>query len=138
MATDVLVLGPFVFTDFSVPDRLPLGGRQHHMVHKMPGGDRVIDCLGPDDADRAWSGTLWGNRAQGDALMLDALRRAGKPLSYSNGFEARTVVITEFQARVQKPTCIEYSICVTPSDNPGGSSGGGANVGALVVADLVS
>ena len=78
MALDVMILGPFVFTDFAVPDRLPFGGKQHMTVHKMPGGSRVIDCMGPDDDDRSWSGILWGDDALAEALTLDAMRRAGE------------------------------------------------------------
>ena len=124
MSLDVLTLGPFVFDDFSVPERMPFGGRQKMTVHKMPGGSRVIDCMGPDDIDRLWNGTLWGDNALSDAFTLDALRRSGEQLPYSNGIESRTVVILEFLPLVRKFTCVEYSIILTTVDNSGGGFGG--------------
>jgi hypothetical protein len=138
VSTDVLILGPFVFTDFSVPERLPFGGRQQMHIHRMPGGSRVIDCMGPDDIDRIWNGTLWGDTALSDALALDAMRQAGEPLAYSNGVEARTAVILEFLPLVRKVTCVEYSIAIVMAD--GGSDGasgfGLSAIDSLIGADL--
>lgn len=142
MALDVLSLGPFVFDGFAVPEKLPAGGRQHLVVHKMPGGSRTIDAMGPDDIDRAWSGTMWGAAALSDALTLDALRRSGEPLPYSNGVEARSVVILEFLYEVRKFQCVEYSIILTPTDSYGGGGTGFAigfgfgGIESLVSADL--
>lgn len=124
MSLDVLVLGPFVFDDWSAPERLPGGGRHNLITHKLPGGGRVIDAMGPDDIDRGWTGTLWGDSALSDALTLDALRRSGEPLPFSNGYEARTVVILEFLPLVRKFQCVEYSILLTPTDSFGGGGGG--------------
>lgn len=123
MSFDVLTLGPFVFDGFSTPERMPFGGRQHMHVHKMPGGARAIDCMGPDDVDRAWEGTIWGQDAINDALTLDALRKAGAPLPFSNGIESQTVVILEFLPRVRKFNCVEYAISVTPLSGGGGGFG---------------
>ena len=72
MALDTLVLGPFVFTDFRVPDRMPFGGKQQLVIHKMPGGARTIDAMAPDDNDRTWSGTMRGANAYSDIQTLDA------------------------------------------------------------------
>ena len=135
MPTDVLILGPFEFDGWSTPEKLPFGGKQHMHVHKMPGGERVIDCLGPDDDDRSWSGILWGDSALSDALTLDGLRKAGEPLPYSNGVEARTVVISEFKPKMRKATCVEYEITVTPADG-GGGGGGIGSLDAIVGSDI--
>ncbi|MFH7191375.1 hypothetical protein ACHWGL_31215, partial [Klebsiella pneumoniae] len=53
------------------------------------------------------------------------MRRAGEPLAYTNGMEARTVVILEFLWKVRRVTCIEYDIAVVIVDNDRGGSGGG-------------
>ena len=47
MPLDVLLLGPIAFADFATPDCAPFGGRQQMAVHKLIGGQRVIDTLGP-------------------------------------------------------------------------------------------
>ena len=48
MSTDTLTLGGFAFTGYSTPDVMMGGGRQAMVVHKLPGGMRVIDTLGHD------------------------------------------------------------------------------------------
>lgn len=134
MALDTLVLGGFVFTDFAVPDQMPFGGRQHTVVHKMPGGARVIDCMGPDDADRTWSGILWGAGALGQMLSLDALRRAGTELPFSWGAEGRTAVISDCHFEVKKFQCVHYTITVILTD--GGTGGALGLAEEMILADL--
>ena len=53
---DVLTVAGIPFTDFAPPDAMPGGGDQAMVGHKLPGGQRVIDILGPDEADVTWSG----------------------------------------------------------------------------------
>jgi hypothetical protein len=122
MSLDILVLGSFVFTDFAVPELLPAGGRQQMRVHKMPGGDRIIDTMGPDDDDRQFSVLHVGEDALADALTLDAMRISGQPSPYSNGVEARIVVIAAAPFRVEKFNVVHQDLVLTPVDNPGGSS----------------
>jgi hypothetical protein len=138
MPTDFLTLGPFVFTDFSVPERMPFGGKQQMHIHRMPGGSRVIDAMGSDDIDRAWHGTLWGSDAIGDALTLDAMRRSGEELPYANGIESRTVVVLEFLPQVRKVTCVEYSIVLVCTDNPMGGGFGFGGIDAQIGLDIAS
>jgi len=122
MATDALILGPFVFDDWSTPDHLPFGGRQQVIIHRMPGGSRVVDCMGPDDHERIIVGKLYGSDAINQALMLDALRSSGSELPYSNGVEARTVVIAEFSPRMIKVNYIEFDMTLVTSDDSGGGA----------------
>ena len=92
MPLDVLLLGPIAFTDYSPPECLPFGGRQQMAVHKLIGGQRVIDTLGPDDEDIQWSGRFFGAGALSTCLALDSLRAAGQvlPLSYAGmGYTVR-------------------------------------------------
>jgi hypothetical protein len=58
LATDVLVLGSLAFDDWSTPSKMGYGGRQMTAVHKLPGGARVVDTLGPDEKDIQWTGTF--------------------------------------------------------------------------------
>jgi hypothetical protein len=44
----VLTLGGIVFDDFSTPSAMGAGGKQAMVIHKLPGGSRVIDTLGLD------------------------------------------------------------------------------------------
>lgn len=138
MATDHLVLGPFEFTDFSPPSKMPGGGKHAMHVHKLPGGSRVIDMLGPDDADISWSGTFWMNDAYGQALQLDGMRSAGLPLPLMWGGQFYLVVIADFKYEVQRmPQCVHYHIsCVVASNPMTGVGGFVASIGSLVGADL--
>ena len=118
MALDALVLGPFVFTDFAVPDAMPFGGKQQLRVHKKPGGSRTVDAMGPDDNERYFTAIFRGSEALGNAYTLDALRRSGAELPYSNGVEARTVVIAAFEPVVKRFNHIEFAIALITTDNP--------------------
>jgi hypothetical protein len=51
MPTDILILAGVEFDSYSTPQRMMGGGNQAMVVHKLPGGDRTIDTLGPDEAD---------------------------------------------------------------------------------------
>lgn len=63
MSTDVLLLGGLTFDEFSTPSRIGYGGRQALQVHKLPGGSRTVDLLGPDETNISFSGTFWGTGA---------------------------------------------------------------------------
>jgi len=96
MPLDVLLLGPIAFTDYSPPECMPFGGRQQMAVHKLIGGQRVIDTLGPDDEDIQWSGRFFGAGALSTCLALDSLRAAGQVLPLSYAGMAYTIVIQVF------------------------------------------
>jgi hypothetical protein len=119
MAQDVLTLGNFTFTDFSVPTMMTGGGKQAMVVHKLPGGSRVIDTLGPDEAQANWSGIFFGPTAYDQALVLDAMRAVGDVLPLTWGGQFRWVVIEDFNYRVRRlPSWGEYVISCTVLSNP--------------------
>lgn len=119
MANDVLILGGIVFDGFSAPDKMPFGGKQSMAIHKLPGGRRVIDTLGPDDADFSWSGQFYGDDAYATAMALDALRAQGRELPLIWGGQFWMVVIADFAPKVVRlPTWVEYAITVTVSQAP--------------------
>lgn len=80
-----VTLGPLVFQDYEVPERIPFGGQQRLVTHKLPGGDRITDAMGRDDAPIAWSGYFSGPGAMDRARQLDALRVAGDVLPLTWG-----------------------------------------------------
>jgi hypothetical protein len=139
MATDFLMLGPIVFDQFSTPDRMGFGGEHTMAVHRLPGGRRVIDTLGPDDDDLVWHGRFFGANAYPTALAIDAFRRQGTVLPLAFAGQAYQVLIREFEAEIERlPQAVAYRIrCVIASGGVGGVS---ANVGAaqLAAADLAA
>jgi hypothetical protein len=108
-----LTLGGIVFQDFEVPERINFGGEQMLAVHKLPGGSRVIDAMGADDAEIRWSGRFRGPSAEERATLLDFMRRAGNQILLTWSFHRYQVVIREFTANFEQSYEIPYSIACT-------------------------
>ena len=139
MADDVLVLGGIAFTGFSPPQAMPFGGRQAMVVHKLPGGSRVIDLLGPDEEQIHWTGFFYGNDAYSNAMALDAMRASGQLQVLSFGGQSRLVIIEEFIPRIRRlPVWVEYGISLTVYQNPQLGVLGGivSAIDSLVTSDL--
>lgn len=105
-----VILGPVAFHGFEVPETITIGGAQRLAIHRLPGGTRVVDALGPDDSDIAWSGIASGPEAVARIRTLDTLRRAGLPLPLAWDANAYTVVISNFEADTVNPYWIPYRI----------------------------
>lgn len=117
--------GAFVFADAEVPEKIAIGGTQLLTVHKLVGGLRVLDAMGPDDSALSWSGWFLGSSAPGDdsaaplpdtqsatgrARFLDGVRRAGLPCTLSWGEFSYQVVVSQFSADYEKPYKVAYRI----------------------------
>lgn len=141
MPTDILTLGPVDFVNFSPPEKMPAGGEQRLATHKLLGGGKQVDRLGPDDKDRSWSGFFLSGEAFATCQVLDALRSAGDELVLSWAEETRLVTIGHFDWEVRRyPQLIDYSITVVCSDNNGGGGLGGFlfDAASLILNDLAS
>jgi hypothetical protein len=135
----MLTLGGVAFDGYSPPSSFPLGGQQAMAIHKLPGGSRVIDTLGPDEANITWSGFFFSNDAESKALSIDALRATGAPLPLVVDDQFRIVIIKDFSYRFRRrPVWIEYEIVCVVIQNPalGSLSATPATVDALVQSDL--
>jgi hypothetical protein len=116
-----VMLGGVELQGFEVPSGLRFGGRQNMVVHRLPGGGRIVDVLGPDAADISWSGILAGGDANGRVVTLDTLRCAGAviPLEW-HGFQF-PVLIAELNFTFRNAWWIPYYIrCVVA--NPAGNT----------------
>ena len=115
-----LQLGPVLFQDFEVPERVRFGGKQRLAVHVLPGGGRVVDAMGADEGPIAWSGVFSGPGAGDRAAMIDGMRRAGGALALSWSGSRYTVVIEAFEADAVNPAWIPYrlSACVIAVGDP--------------------
>jgi hypothetical protein len=119
MATDVLMLGGIAFTGYSTPDVMTGGGQQAMVVHKLPGGSRVIDTLGPDEMQAAWRGHFFENAAYAKCLALDAMRASGAVYQLVWGGQFKPVIIQDFVYRVRRlPVWVEYAVVCTVVTNP--------------------
>jgi hypothetical protein len=141
MATDILILGPLVFDDWSTPARLPFGGKQAMAVHKLPGGARVVDTLGPDEDDIKFTGMFWGSGAYASAQILDGMRVAGQvvPLMFAGRFYQ--VIVQEAIPVIERfPNYCTYSVTCLVVFAPmlGALGAAAASIGAVVGADMAT
>lgn len=125
----VLTLGDFEFADFEIPPELRFGGEQMLVVHRLPGGARVVDAMGRDDAQIEWGGILFGPQAEDRARYLDGLRaRAAELLLTWSSFQMR-VVIQSLELVFRRYYHVDYRISLTVIEDlttaitsvPGGS-----------------
>ena len=92
-----VVLGPVVFTDMEVPASIRWGIQHRLTVHKMPGGKRVIDAMGRDDADISWSGVFMGlDHGAVRQFQLQELCASGQVVPLSWGTHVYSVVVAQF------------------------------------------
>ena len=113
MSDIVLLLGPIIFKDFEVPAGINFGGTQRLAIHRLPGGTRVIDSLGRNDADLSFVGIFTGSDATLRARAIDELRSLGLPLPLTWDVFFYSVVIDSFQADYLNSTWIPYRISCT-------------------------
>jgi hypothetical protein len=132
-----LILGSVVLDGFEVSGAIRFGGRQALTVHRLPGGGRVIDAMGPDDADIVWCGILSGGNAADRARLLDGLRRNGSTVTLAWDSFLVAVVVADLLLDFANPWWIPYRIrCVVAPGINASATGTGATVQSAVLADL--
>jgi hypothetical protein len=135
--SDFLQLGPVSFQDFELPAHIGFGGSQRLAVHVLPGGVRVIDAMGRDDADIAWSGAFSGPDAADRARLLDVLRVEGGVLPLSWDAFCYLVVIAEFSAAYEHVNWLPYRIsCKVVRDLAQSAADVALSLATGVLADL--
>ena len=137
MPNTFLVLGPIAFQDFEVPEQVNIGGAQHLAVHRLPGGARVIDALGRDDAEIRFSGIFSGVDATLRARAVDELRALGAavPLSWDVFFYS--VVIKEFHADYHSGHWIPFRlVCTVLRDEAAAVIDTALSIAGSVLSDL--
>ena len=135
--TDFLLLGPVTFDSFELPPRIGFGGAQRLAIHRLPGGARVIDAMGRDDAEIAWSGTFAGPDAADRARLLDLMRAQGAVLALAWDAFAYLVLIARFAAEYERPNWVPYRIaCTVLQDQTQPAVAAAAPLAALLAGDL--
>lgn len=134
-----LTLGAVAFSGFEIPESINFGGEQKLVVHKQPGGGRVIDAMGPDDADIRWSGRLRGSGSEQRGILLDFMRRRGSKVLLAWSLHRYQVVIHSFEANYQNPYEIPYSIaCTVVQDESQALASVAFGFAASIAADLAT
>jgi hypothetical protein len=132
-----LSLGAVAFAGFEIPSAVAFGGAQSLAVYRLPEGVRVVDVLGPDDADIEWQGVLCGAAAADRAMMLDEMRMSGQAVVLAWDEFVYTVIIDNLSLSFRNSWWIPYKIrCLVVTGL--GSSGTvvAASALSLVTADL--
>jgi len=118
----VLSLGKFNFKDYEIPERIEYTTQDNIVEHKLPGGVKQIDNLGPDPGDIEFSGILLGSNRTQRQQQLEAIRTKGAivPLIWST--EHRDVFVRHIKWTT-KGGMINFTVtCLviptTPSNGP--------------------
>ena len=134
-----LTLGPVAFAGFELPSSITFGGSQRLAIHRLPGGVRIIDALGPDPADISFSGIFSGPDAADRARLLDTLRVAGLALPLAWDAFLYSVILERFEADYRSPWWIPYRIsCTVVQDEATAVVSAALNLGSTISADLVA
>ena len=116
-----LLIGPVALTGRESPSSIPLGGEMEFHTHKLGGGVRVFDLMGPQERPITIRGKLFGPRAVARARQLDRLRRAGEVLPITWGDMSRFAFISRFECEYEKAGFVlPYSLelTVVPGQSP--------------------
>ena len=113
MPVSYLLLGPILFQGFELPESISWGGAQALAVHRLPGGVRIIDAMGRDDADITWSGIFSGPDATLRARALDLMRADGSvwPLTWDSFFYS--AIIAQLDIDHRRPNWLPYRMSCT-------------------------
>lgn len=130
-----VTLGGFAFQFMEIPEEMSFSGPKHLMVHKLIGGDRVIDDMGDDPGPIEWSGTFLGAGASSRARELDAMKMEGGQYLLSWGSFARQVVIKDFRPKYRYEYRVAYTICCEVLPTQAGSN---PSVSDLLSSDFAS
>jgi hypothetical protein len=137
MADTYLQIGGYEFSGFGVPEKINGGGEQHLKVHKMLGGQRVIDALGADDSTITFRGRFRGEDAMDDAQLLDAMRIAGQPQQLTYWNLSYTVIISMFTWSYERFYEVPYELeCVVVTDPAQQPAQPDATVDSAVSSDI--
>jgi len=108
-----VTLGPVQLSGLALPTSIPIGGRQALTIHKLPGGARIIDAMGQDDAEIGWKGILDMQDASVTARTLDKLRRSGTEITLAWDVFSYQVIVSEFTCETRLIPPMNYSIRLT-------------------------
>jgi hypothetical protein len=132
----MIILGGFVFQSLEIPEKVPFGGSQAYAKHRLLGGSRVIQAMGPDDRDITWSGRFQSFDAWSRARQVDAMRLAGQPVPLVIDSEFRLVLISEFLPDYERAYQVPYSITCVIVNAPDSSDSVSASLDSVISADI--
>jgi hypothetical protein len=137
-ASGPVVLGSFAFQDFEVPESIQVPVRQAVGVHRLIGGERVFDAMGPDYGDIAWTGVMLGAFAEDRVQTLKALVDEGQAVALTWGTWSFTVLPHQLSLR-EAYQRIFYAIrCAVIRDDSAAPEETAIDLGTSMLADMGS
>ena len=113
MQASSIQIGTVVLQDFEVPEAVHFGGSYRLAVHKLSGGERRVERLGPDDDDIQFKGIFTGPTAERRARSFDNMRLSGEIVWLTWESFRHRVIIKKFLAEFHAPWWIAYQVtCV--------------------------
>lgn len=104
-------IGSITLTGSAVPSEYTRGGGLQVHIHKAPGGARIINLMGGDPARRAFAGKFIGQNAVAQLRALEALRDAGKPVTWQIVGYSEQVVVVGVKGRVHSAGyVVDYTV----------------------------
>lgn len=136
-SNSALSLGDFTFQAWEIPESITWGGGHHLAVHKLPGGERVIDAMGRDDDEITWSGIFLSADASDRADQVDQMRVDGQELELVFAGRNYSVVISHFKADQRKINHVPYTIsCTVLSDESGALNDDSPSLLSSITSDI--
>lgn len=105
-------------------------------VHKLVGGSRVVDCMGPDPKPISWNGRFRDADAPARARSVEHLCASGALVGVSWGSFFYMVVVSEFECDYESRREIPYKVTLTVVPSFLGSQF--ASISALISSDLTA
>jgi hypothetical protein len=105
-------------------------------VHRLSGGKRVVERLGPDDGEIAFSGIFSGRNAEARVRAFDSLRLSGELVWLTWESFRRRVVVKSFVANYHSPWWIPYNVSCVVAHQTGVAPAEPSSVMAAISADL--
>lgn len=113
MQDSPIQIGSISLHSFEVPESIRFGGRQRMVIHHLAGGGRLVERLGPDDAEIIFEGTFTGPSAESRVREFDNLRLSGTVVWLTWETFRRRVVVESLVVDYHSPWWIRYKIsCV--------------------------
>ncbi|MCE2563663.1 hypothetical protein [Komagataeibacter sp. FNDCF1] len=110
-ASAPVTIGGLTLTGMEVPQFIRDGGTQQVAVHRLPGGNKIVDAVGNDPDRLELSGTFVGPTALARARALKQMRIAGLPVAFSGAGLSLMVRIVQYAYDYrQKGVVIPYRL----------------------------
>jgi hypothetical protein len=106
----VVQIGHVGLRDLEVPSSVDFGGTQRVVVHKLHGGNEIVECLGPEASAIQFAGIFTGSDAAARYRAVDSIRLSGRPVWLTWGPFRRRIVVQSLHARYDNLWWIRFRI----------------------------